>query len=375
VNHLVVASGDPWLDGSYGGSILDLFESLTEFGYSVNVLVPSTEGRVTKKGHLVVEGLYVRKWMPVLTLVSLWLRVIKSILRSNSTFAVATDAQMLPILVPLKVLRRTKNVMLNFSRPVGVSRARNLYFRLSLMLSRFLVDTVTAITPLEATEFAKLGIISKQRIAVIPSPVSHAFVDYTMPTDKNKIWRDLGFDSLVGKKIILYHGEIEEYRSVMEVFLAFTKAFSNREDIVLLFVGDGSARPLIEHRIQQESVRNCVALGLMPYSRIPQIIAACDVGLVILPDRPWWRYQCPTKLIELLIMGKPVVASDLPGIRWTANGSPLVTYVRRIEAEELKNAITESLTADVVMPSMGREFARRFESRNVASKIDSIIRP
>jgi glycosyltransferase involved in cell wall biosynthesis len=179
---------------------------------------------------------------------------------------------------------------------------------------------------------------------------------------------------LVNKKVVLYHGEIEEYRSITEVVNEFTKAFRDRDDIVLLIVGEGSARKPLEMRIRRNELRKCVVMGPVPYQTVPRIMSSCDVGLVILPDRPCWRNQCPTKLVEFLAMGKPVVASDLPGIRWASGNSPLVTYVKNFKAEELRHAITTALATDRAARETGSERARAFSSRGLASKFDSIMK-
>jgi glycosyltransferase involved in cell wall biosynthesis len=270
--------------------------------------------------------------------------------------------------------------MLILSRPVPavgeetVGKTHALIFRLSLILARYLADAITAITPMEAEEFRRLANMPREKVFVVSSPVSEAFCEYKRPSDANVIRRKLGMNLLIDKKVVLYHGEMEENRAVTEVAREFTKAFTDRNDIVLLFVGPGSARRPLEMRVRRNELRNCAVMGPVPYSAMPGLIKSCDLGLVILPDRPWWQNQCPTKLLEFLVMNKPVVATDLPGIRWAARDSPLVTYVKGFKAEELRTAITKALAIHGAARNLDSERLQMFASGRLAGKLDLIIR-
>lgn len=51
--------------------------------------------------------------------------------------------------------------------------------------------------------------------------------------------------------------------------------------------------------------------GRVPGHEIPEFIARADAGICIWEDRPWWRFNPPTKLFEYLVAGLPVLASDI----------------------------------------------------------------
>lgn len=51
--------------------------------------------------------------------------------------------------------------------------------------------------------------------------------------------------------------------------------------------------------------------GRIPGSLIPDRLQAADAGLCLWEDRPWWRFNPPTKLFEYLVAGLPVLASDI----------------------------------------------------------------
>lgn len=51
--------------------------------------------------------------------------------------------------------------------------------------------------------------------------------------------------------------------------------------------------------------------GRVGGAEIPEILRNADIGLCLWEDRPWWRFNPPTKLFEYLAAGLPVLASDI----------------------------------------------------------------
>ena len=54
-------------------------------------------------------------------------------------------------------------------------------------------------------------------------------------------------------------------------------------------------------------------VGPLPHFEAMAVVAGASVGFSLLHDLPNYRASMPTKVIEYLAMGVPVVASDLPG--------------------------------------------------------------
>jgi glycosyltransferase involved in cell wall biosynthesis len=62
--------------------------------------------------------------------------------------------------------------------------------------------------------------------------------------------------------------------------------------------------------------------GFMPHPAAMEAVAEAAVGLCPLEDQPNYRHSLPTKVLEYLALGVPVVASDLPGTAEVAAGRP-----------------------------------------------------
>jgi glycosyltransferase involved in cell wall biosynthesis len=85
-----------------------------------------------------------------------------------------------------------------------------------------------------------------------------------------------------------------------------------------------------------------------PRSDIPQLLAAMDVFCL-----PSWREGMPRTIIEAMMMGKPVVATDIRGSREeiVANTTGLLVPTRR--PEQLADAIGKCITNPVWSRKLG----------------------
>lgn len=379
---VIVLSTDPWLDRLHGASILSLFKAFAKLKYSVKVLLPSASNKIIEDETLLVVGLKVKRYIPLFTLSSLYKQYLRLMLEEKP-FVLIFDFPMLPLFLITRFLWKSKGIMLILSRPVGeqgfLKWLHSLHFRLSLIIGRFFVDAFTAISPFEAAEFSRLGKIPKYKIMILPSPLGEEFEEFNPSGNINELRSRLGLNTLLGKKVLLYHGILDEQRGILQLLELFDKSFKGDDKIVLLLVGDGPAKESIKRFIQHNNSNNIILLDPIPYSKIPELIAACDIGLVLLPNHLWWRYQCPTKLIEFLALSKPVIASDLPGIRWTAGNYPLITYLKTWDSYEFNKIIKQllNLINKFLYNLNNKKFyystISKFSSRSIALKLKDLI--
>lgn len=80
-------------------------------------------------------------------------------------------------------------------------------------------------------------------------------------------------------------------------------------------------------------------LGPMPNRKALQEIAEASVGLSPLLPFPNYLHSLPTKTLEYMAMGLPVVASDLPGTRAVLEQSEAVWLVAPGDVEQMADAI------------------------------------
>ena len=80
-------------------------------------------------------------------------------------------------------------------------------------------------------------------------------------------------------------------------------------------------------------------LGWKPHQEAMAIAGAATVGVSPLHDVPNYRHSLPTKTLEYLALGTPVVASDLPGTSDVIGAMPGVLLVSPGDVDALSTAL------------------------------------
>jgi glycosyltransferase involved in cell wall biosynthesis len=155
--------------------------------------------------------------------------------------------------------------------------------------------------------------------------------------------------------MVCYVGVMGQEDGVMEMVAIIDKIVSDleRHDILFTLVGDGSCRS----RAQAE----LAARGLEPYVDMPgmvrddlrlrQYMSTADVLVSPEPSTPLNVRSTFVKIGEYMAIGKPIVASDLPETRYTAQDA--ACYVIPGDAQAFAEAIVELLDDPVRCRLMG----------------------
>jgi glycosyltransferase involved in cell wall biosynthesis len=75
------------------------------------------------------------------------------------------------------------------------------------------------------------------------------------------------------------------------------------------------------------------------YLDVPKYIAMSNVGIVPLPNHPYWRHQCPLNLLEYLAMGKVVILTDIPANRLVVGDKECGIYLSSVKPIEIAKVI------------------------------------
>jgi len=90
-----------------------------------------------------------------------------------------------------------------------------------------------------------------------------------------------------------------------------------RKDIVLAFIGDGKMKKYLIKRADKEKLDNCRFYNPVPKKELNEIVAAADVGLMVLANLPAFYYgTSPNKFFDYISSGLPVL-NNYPG--WLAD--------------------------------------------------------
>lgn len=113
--------------------------------------------------------------------------------------------------------------------------------------------------------------------------------------------RELGLN---GAFVVLYSGNMG-YTMDLETVVESAYLLRDDHSIKFLLAGDGVKRAAVER--QARGARNVKFLPLQPRSRFPKLLAAADIGLVLV-SREATHVSVPGKTYSIMAAGRPVLA-------------------------------------------------------------------
>jgi glycosyltransferase involved in cell wall biosynthesis len=112
---------------------------------------------------------------------------------------------------------------------------------------------------------------------------------------------------------VVYTGVVHVDRGRDVMISAVALARQAGLEVQLTIIGASPQQALdCQHRAEQHGVADTVTvLPRVPGDQVPRHLANADFGLCIWADKPYWRFNPPTKLFEYLVAGLPVMASNI----------------------------------------------------------------
>lgn len=109
-----------------------------------------------------------------------------------------------------------------------------------------------------------------------------------------------------GKKVVMYFGALGIANN-LPVILRAAERMKNVDDVLFVLIGDGIRRAYAEAEIARRSLPNVRLLPPVPKAEARTYISAADICLVTLQDIPLFQGAIPTKLVDYMACGRPVL--------------------------------------------------------------------
>ena len=190
---------------------------------------------------------------------------------------------------------------------VGLDPERSVQFRALRASSKFLyrrADAIVAVTPSIRERIVSHYGVPGERVAVIPAAVD---TDMFRPgLDGNAVRAALGIG---GRFIVSYVGTLGVAHGVDVAITAMRRLRQQAPDVLLLLAGGGAERERLEKELEPGDRANVLLVPPRPLSEVPGVLAASDACLVLLRDEPVFRTAVPTKMLEYLASGRPVISN------------------------------------------------------------------
>ena len=200
----------------------------------------------------------------------------------------------------------------------------------------YIIDHLHTLLPNElvrktAKQFEKQTIKGADRIFVINKGLKEYAVEMGGNTNKISVI-PAGVDlekfnpqvdgSLIRKKygikkddiLLFFMGWIYNFSGMKEV--AESLATIDNENIKLMIVGEGDLyKSLLKMKSENNLDEKLILTGRIPFGEIPEHVAAADICLLPAYKNETMMNIVPIKVYEYMAMGKPVIATSLPGIQ------------------------------------------------------------
>jgi lipopolysaccharide/colanic/teichoic acid biosynthesis glycosyltransferase len=165
-------------------------------------------------------------------------------------------------------------------------------------------DSIIACSPGMATGVRNVLIKMKLKdkpITVIPNFSETDF--YRPEVDGSEVRKKQGWNN---KLVFLHAGTMGRVNGLGFVVDAAIK-LKDHHAILFVLVGRGNERPALEKRVRQSGLRNVEILPAMPKRQLASMLAAADIGMVIVANYPILQDNSANKFFDALSAGKPVL--------------------------------------------------------------------
>jgi glycosyltransferase involved in cell wall biosynthesis len=157
-------------------------------------------------------------------------------------------------------------------------------------------------------DVAALG-IPRDRMTPVPMGVD---LERPLPTRAEALCHE----RLHGRRVVAYLGSFEQFRRLDFLLEVMQQVVSTLPDAMLLMIGDGTQpedRERLEHKAHSLGIADRVVwTGRVSSADAWRWMANADVAVSIVPRGVLYDCASPTKLVEYLALGIPVVANDQP---------------------------------------------------------------
>lgn len=199
--------------------------------------------------------------------------------------------------------------------------------------------------------------IAPERITVIPNGVDTA-VFQPMEPDAELVARY----GLAGHTVFGFIGSFYFYEGLDDLIRAALRVIDERPNVRLLLVGDGEAMRDLRALVP-DALRDCfIFTGNIAHDEVKRYYSVMDA--VVYPRRRsrLTELTTPLKPLEAMAMSRPVVASNVGGLRELIEGDSAARFYEPGDVEALATCLRELAAQPALGQAMGRR-ARRFVVR------------
>ena len=239
----------------------------------------------------------------------------------------------------------------------GIGRESSLLIRALEGLTRFLYrscDQIVVVTDaLKQNLIVKRG-LPEERIEVVENGVEADMFHPEIDVSSFRRSQDLE-----GRFVVSYIGTLG-YAHGLGVILEAAERLEERcPQVLFLLVGEGAAKKDLQQRAEKGKLTNIRFLDQQPRETIPLFVNAADVCLVLLRKAELFSTVLPSKMLEVMACGRPVVLGVDGQARKILDQAQAGLFIKPEDPEALAQAVIDLYRDPVIRSRLG-ENGRRF---------------
>ncbi len=260
---------------------------------------------------------------------------------------------------------------------VGMGTRGNLLHKALGKIARFLysnADHIVVVTPAFREHLVHQWQVPAEKISVVQNGV------------ETKLFSPRGCEpelraslSAQGKFVVSYIGTLGLAHGLETLIAAAERLQRTAPEVLFMLVGEGADRERTLALANSKNLRNIRFVSQQPRANIPAYIAASDACLVLLKKSEVFKTVIPTKMLEFMACGRPVILGVDGQAREILERSRGGIYVEPENPDALCEAVLKLKQQQFLGEAMGRS-GREYIVRNLsrertaADYLDTLIR-
>lgn len=221
----------------------------------------------------------------------------------------------------------------------GVGRQDSLLIRSLERLASFLYrrsDRITVVTEAFKDNLTMRRGLPGEKIDVVENGVETEL--FSPEKDSVAIRQANGLD---GKFVVSYIGTMGYAHGLDIITQAACRLKETLPEALFLLVGEGAEKDQLRALAEKERLSNILFLDQQPRQTIPRFINASDVCLVLLRNAELFTTVLPSKMLEFMACGRPVVLGVDGQARKVLDKANAGVYIKPGDPEALTQAVMD----------------------------------
>ena len=252
---------------------------------------------------------------------------------------------------------------------VGMGDASSGLHRSLAKIARFLYracDRVVVVTRAFREYLIEHYRVPQEKISVIENGVETELFAPKSGTDQR---RKLGAE---GKFVVSYIGTMGMAHGLETIIAAAERLRDSNPEVLFMMLGEGAEKERIVALARERGLDNIRFLDQQPRETIPSFICASDVCLVLLKKTDLFKTVIPTKMLEFMSCGRPVILGVDGEARAIVEEARSGLVIEPENSEALANALRYFAANREIAHEMGENgrehILRKFSRRHTAEK-------